>query len=127
GVRHPGTAPRADLLAAGRVSEEDSMATAEDIESLTSFRSRAREFALANLPRAEASPRRPLSMAEAKALQATIFDAGFAGIAVPREYGGAGLTLAHQEVWADEVQAYVVPNPLFVSIGMLGITLLDHG
>jgi alkylation response protein AidB-like acyl-CoA dehydrogenase len=68
-----------------------------------------------------------LTLADAKALQAAIFDAGFAGIAVPRAYGGAGLSLVHQKVWAEEVEGFVVPSPLFVSIGMLGITLLDHG
>jgi len=99
----------------------------EPLESLESFRERARRFVAANLEPAD--PDRParLSMADARALQATIFDAGFAGIAVAREHGGAGLTLAHQKVWAEEVEGYVVPGPLFVSIGMLGITLLDHG
>jgi alkylation response protein AidB-like acyl-CoA dehydrogenase len=105
------------------------MTTAEidvDVESLDSFRERARAFARTSLP-GRGDTRRPMSMAEAKALQAEIFDAGFAGIAVPQEYGGAGLTLAHQKVWAEEVEGYVVPTALYVSIGMLGITLLDHG
>jgi alkylation response protein AidB-like acyl-CoA dehydrogenase len=47
--------------------------------------------------------------------------------AVPEECGGAGLTLAHQTAWAEVVRDYRVPVNLFVSIGMLGITLLDHG
>jgi alkylation response protein AidB-like acyl-CoA dehydrogenase len=100
----------------------------DDLESLNSFRERARPFISANLPKADPNgPRSRLSMAQAKELQAVIFDAGFAGIAVPSEYGGAGLTLAHQKVWAEEVAGYVVPAALFVSIGMLGITLLDEG
>lgn len=100
--------------------------TAGQIEPPESFRERARAFARANLPPMDAG-RRPMTMGEAKALQAVIFDAGFAGIAVPREYGGAGLTLAHQKVWAEEVESYALPLPLYVSLGMLGITLLDHG
>jgi alkylation response protein AidB-like acyl-CoA dehydrogenase len=96
------------------------------IETVGDFRARAARWIAASLP-----PRRPpeqqMAMDEAKALQARIFDAGFAGIAVPAEYGGAGLTLEHQEAWAEEVRDREVPAPLFVSIGMLGITLLDHG
>src|SRR5438067_6935827 len=101
--------------------------TTDNVESLDSFRERARKFIRANLPERTTQRERSLSMADAKALQAVIFEAGFAGIAVPAEYGGAGLTLAHQKVWAEEVEPYVVPTPLFVSMGMLGITLLDHG
>jgi alkylation response protein AidB-like acyl-CoA dehydrogenase len=100
----------------------------EELEDLEHFRARAREFVRANLERADPSgPRRRLSLREAKEVQARIFDAGFAGIAVPRGYGGAGLTLEHQQVWAEEVTGYVVPVPLYVSISMLGITLLEHG
>jgi alkylation response protein AidB-like acyl-CoA dehydrogenase len=100
---------------------------AESAESLESFRARARAFIRSNLPSADPDHPHSLSLADAKALQAVIFDAGFAGIAVPTEYAGNGLSLAHQKVWAEEVEGYVVPVPLFVSIGMLGITLLDHG
>ncbi len=98
-----------------------------DSETPEEFRVRARAFIQANLERADPEDPKRLEQPEAKVLQATIFDAGFAGIAVPKEYGGAGLTLEHQKVWAEEVNGYVVPATLFVSIGMLGITLLDHG
>jgi alkylation response protein AidB-like acyl-CoA dehydrogenase len=96
-------------------------------ESVVAFRTRVRAWLADNLPRRDRSSDGGITLAEAKALQARIFDAGFAGIAVPREYGGAGLTLDHQKAWADEVSGYQVPTNLFVSIGMLGITLLDHG
>jgi alkylation response protein AidB-like acyl-CoA dehydrogenase len=101
-------------------------ATAE-LESIESFQARAREFVAAALPRRDPNGRGGMGMDEAKALQRQIFDAGFAGIAVPTEYGGAGLTLEHQKLWADEVKGYGVPSALFVSMGMLAITLLDHG
>ncbi|HVA07100.1 MAG TPA: acyl-CoA dehydrogenase family protein [Acidimicrobiales bacterium] len=100
---------------------------ADNVDELESFRQRARSFVRNNLSAADPDHPSDLSLAEAKLLQATIFDAGLAGIAVPRAYGGAGLSLAHQEVWAEEVEGYVVPTPLFVSMGMLGITLLEHG
>jgi len=98
---------------------------AEELEGLASFRERARAFIKATLPKLGSTGELP--MAEHKALQAAIFDAGFAGIAFPKEYGGAGLTLEHQQVWAEEVEGHVVPTGLYVSIGMLGPTLLDHG
>jgi alkylation response protein AidB-like acyl-CoA dehydrogenase len=96
-------------------------------ESLEAFRRRARTFIRANLATADPDRPRALSFAEARALQAVIHDAGFAGLAVPADYGGAGLTPQHQGVWAEEVQGFVIPAPLFVSIGILGSTLLDHG
>jgi alkylation response protein AidB-like acyl-CoA dehydrogenase len=99
----------------------------EELETIESFRVRARAFASATLPKRDPSRRRGMTMADAKLLQQQIFDAGFAGIAVPREYGGAGLTLEHQKAWADEIEGHQVPTPLFVSMGMLAITLLDHG
>ena len=87
----------------------------------------SRVWVHANL--APREPNSPIAMTygEARALQSRIFDAGFAGVAVPAIYGGCGLTLEHQKVWAEEVKGYQVPAPLFVSIGILGMTLLDHG
>lgn len=96
------------------------------IESLDDFRERARSFVRTNLPPRRSSAAQ-MPMSEARALQAVIFDSGFAGIALPSTYGGAGLTLAHQKVWAEEVEDRLVPVPLFVSVGMLGPTLVDHG
>jgi len=101
--------------------EEDS------VESVDDFRSRARVWVRENLAARE--PNAPIAMTypEARVVQSRIFDAGFAGIAVPARYGGCGLTLEHQKVWAEEVKGYQMPAPLFVSIGILGMTLLDHG
>ncbi len=99
----------------------------DTIETPEQFRARARAFVQANLERYDPDNPRQLDEEQAKQLQSRIFDAGFAGIAVPTDYGGAGLTLEHQKVWAEEVDGYVVPAALCVSIGMLGITLLDHG
>ncbi len=46
----------------------------------------------------------------------------------PKEYGGAGLTLQHQQAFFDDaVRGRRVPTSYMVSIGMLGPTLLDHG
>src|SRR4051794_243034 len=45
----------------------------------------------------------------ARELQAKLHDAGFAGITVPREYGGQGLSRAHQGAFNAEAAAYAMP------------------
>ena len=97
------------------------------LEPLDTFRSRARDWIRANLrPRSKAANAR-MEPEASRVLQAEIFDAGFAGLAIPEAYGGAGLTLDHQRVWAEETASYVTPDGYMVSIGMMLPTLLDHG
>jgi alkylation response protein AidB-like acyl-CoA dehydrogenase len=98
------------------------MTSTDGVESVDAFRRRARTWIEATLPPVE-EPAVP-----GQQLQATIFDAGFAGIAFPMEYGGAGLTLEHHKVFYDELAAAGRQAPdLMVSVGMIGPTLLDHG
>jgi alkylation response protein AidB-like acyl-CoA dehydrogenase len=99
------------------------MSTEAAMESVDGFRKRATEWIDENLPRWEESP---LSSRE---LQNRIFDGGFAGIAFPKEYGGAALTLEHQKAFYDAATDLdrQIPTTFMVSIGMLGPTLLDHG
>ncbi len=42
-------------------------------------------------------------------LQRKLFDGGFAGICVPRAYGGQGLTAAHQAAFNREIRGYEFP------------------
>jgi alkylation response protein AidB-like acyl-CoA dehydrogenase len=91
----------------------------EDVEH---FRSRARVWIEKNLPAADD----PAEFDDTE-LQNAIFDAGFAGIAYPVQYGGAGLTFEHQRAFFDEAKGRRVPMGFGVSIGMLGPTLLDFG
>jgi alkylation response protein AidB-like acyl-CoA dehydrogenase len=99
--------------------------TDEKVEDLQAFQQRARAWIEANLPHHEDDA------VDSRELQRTLFDAGFAGIAFPSEYGGAGLTLQHQKVFYDVAAAASrqVPQGAFVtvSIAMLGPTILDHG
>ena len=44
-----------------------------------------------------------------RSLQRTLFDGGFAGICVPRAYGGQGLTAAHQAAFNREIRGYEYP------------------
>jgi alkylation response protein AidB-like acyl-CoA dehydrogenase len=110
--------------------------TLDDVEDLDSFRERARTWIRANL-----APTRPrLSFGEMtdeeelaefsrqRAVQRMLFDAGFAGIVVPKEYGGAGLTPAHAQVFSEEIAGFDYP----VMLGVPNFTpclavILDFG
>jgi alkylation response protein AidB-like acyl-CoA dehydrogenase len=92
------------------------------LESVPDFRRRAATWIASHLPGQEGES--PVD----RALQALMFDNGFAGIAFPLEYGGAGLTLEHQKAFFDEAAAQDRQVPSTgVSVGMIGPTILDHG
>jgi alkylation response protein AidB-like acyl-CoA dehydrogenase len=98
------------------------MSTTTDIEDVETFTQRARSWLAANMPKLapgqEAVPvgPRPRSdeeelarIARCRELQAMLFEGGLAGICVPREYGGQGLTMAHQEALNREIVGYDYP------------------
>ncbi len=100
------------------------------------FRARARAWLEANAPHraasdeeAEADTRgRAVVLAEQKAFQARLFDAGFAGITWPKEYGGQGLGSAEQIIWSQESRDYDLPTgAFFIGISMPGNTLVELG
>jgi alkylation response protein AidB-like acyl-CoA dehydrogenase len=63
-----------------------------------------------------------------KTWQHKICDAGYAGIAVPEEYGGQGRTPAEQRIFQQEAARYEIDTGVFsVGIGMVVPTLLAHG
>jgi alkylation response protein AidB-like acyl-CoA dehydrogenase len=93
-----------------------------DATELDEYRATMREWLAANLPRrsAQSMPAEPheLSADEVtagRALQKQVYDAGYVGIAVPTEYGGRGLTGAHERIWQDESADYEVPLPAGVA------------
>ena len=60
--------------------------------------------------------------------QAKKFDAGWAGITWPKEYGGRGGTPIQQIIWSQEAAHYDAPESIFtIGIGMGGPTLMSHG
>ncbi len=113
-----------------------------DTEEQAAFRARVRSFLEAN-----AKPKRARDddeggglfdemeagdeaarVAEAKAFQAKLFDAGLAGITWPKEYGGAGLANRELEIFNEEAAAYELPTGIFlIGHGMCGPTLLALG
>jgi alkylation response protein AidB-like acyl-CoA dehydrogenase len=95
-----------------------------DSEELQEFRQRVRAFTRANLRRVdgrefvralrnERSDEQELAaVARDREVQRMLFDAGLAGICVPTEYGGQGLTPAHQWILNEELVGYEFPTHL---------------
>ena len=103
-------------------------------ESPEAFGARARAWAASNLPRAEGRGIMEVDdeeelriVARARELQKLIFDAGFAGIRYPTEYGGQGLTREHQLAWREATAGYQLPDVFNVTHGILAPTLLQFG
>jgi alkylation response protein AidB-like acyl-CoA dehydrogenase len=96
----------------------------DTVEDLESFRQRARAFIRENLRpigpvtlslRTVRSDEEELAaVARDREVQRMLFEAGLAGICVPREYGGQGLTPAHQRVLNEELAGYEFPMRLQV-------------
>jgi alkylation response protein AidB-like acyl-CoA dehydrogenase len=63
-------------------------------------------------------------------MQRRMYDAGYLGIALPAEYGGRGLTDAHERVWAEESAGFALPLPggiaSSVTLGIVLPTLLAY-
>ena len=107
------------------------------MEDIASFRLRAREWLAAHMPPAEESEagwglfsdeEELQRVNRDRELQRRLFDGGLAGICFPLEYGGQGLTPAHQRVFDEEVAEYQIPVYFQVpTLGVCAATLLDFG
>src|SRR5258708_1189363 len=115
-----------------------STSTDRDLESVESFRERARVWIAGNLTPVSDTPDSKseegggdgdeTAWLHARRLQAKLYEGGFAGICYPREYGGLGLTPAHQRAFNEEGAGYETPallnTPTFT---ICGPTILDMG
>jgi alkylation response protein AidB-like acyl-CoA dehydrogenase len=91
------------------------------------YRSQARAWLAEHFP-GLTGDRPGEELASAKAFQAALYDAGYAGISWPADYGGQGLGQAEQQIFAEEAAGYDLPSrPFMVGIGMCGPTLVDLG
>ena len=109
------------------------MTTAET-ESVESFRARARAWLAENMPRLDEDAPPPAlgdddeEWVRARELQKTLYAGGFAGICFPREYGGLGLSPAHQRAFTQETAGYEMPVQLNIpTFSIVAATLLDMG
>ncbi|OJZ74644.1 acyl-CoA dehydrogenase [Mycobacterium paraffinicum] len=103
-------------------------------ESVADFRSRAKAWLAANLPRLDSEDAMALrrdelpSWRRARELQRKLYDGGFAGICFPREYGGLGLGYEYKKAFDAEALAYEMPLMLNVpSFAICCATILDMG
>ena len=64
--------------------------------------------------------------ARSRELQATLYDAGYAGITLPAEWGGQGLTTRHQQIFDEEVVGYERPGGFGGTFGPILGALLGH-
>jgi alkylation response protein AidB-like acyl-CoA dehydrogenase len=94
------------------------------------FRQEVRSWLMQNVPTGQPSTpaeRRSQSLAWQRAQ----FEAGWAGVAWPREVGGRGLSLLEQLIWFEEYARAGAPSlirdPLFVGISHAGPTLILKG
>jgi alkylation response protein AidB-like acyl-CoA dehydrogenase len=114
----------------------------EDSEEEAAFRAEARAFFESVAPRrtdaddtgnyfamADDDPQtHARHVARNKEWQRAIFDAGWAGITVPTEYGGRGGERWQERIFRQEQARFTVDTGLFaVSLGMVVPTILAHG
>jgi alkylation response protein AidB-like acyl-CoA dehydrogenase len=92
----------------------------DDIEDVADFAARARSWLAENMPRSdpagsgafihqESDEAELNRVARCRELQRMLYDGGLAGICVPREYGGQGLTPAHLAAFSREIVGYDYP------------------
>jgi alkylation response protein AidB-like acyl-CoA dehydrogenase len=68
------------------------------------------------------------AVARDREIQRMLFDAGLAGICIPREYGGQGLTRHHQRVLNRELSGYEYPSRIQApTLSPCAAVLLDFG
>ena len=112
------------------------------MESMDEFRSRVRGWLTAHFPqrdlnrdddRVDIIARAPdghrALVDGGIAMQRQLADAGFMGLKHPEVYGGGGLTAAHDQIVAEEMQGFECPSirPLSLGMGLALPTLLKHG
>jgi alkylation response protein AidB-like acyl-CoA dehydrogenase len=109
-----------------------------DMIDVETFRAEAREWLAANLERRDPDEGPRLrgvnhktteSITAERAIQRTLFDGGYAGITYPTEYGGRGLTPAHERAFNEEAQGYRLPDFGIAggtTFGVCARTMLAH-
>ena len=79
------------------------------IEESEAFRVRCQMFLTEN-----ANAGDPANLQDNRAFLAAASRAGLAGIAYPQEFGGAGLSVAHDRIWREEKAAFNYADRLFI-------------
>jgi alkylation response protein AidB-like acyl-CoA dehydrogenase len=114
--------------------------TERDMEDVEQFRLRARTFIRANLERDTTSTlisalrnehtddEEIAAVAREREIQRMLFDADLAGVCFPKEFGGLGLTVAHQHALNEELSGYEFPARLQApTLAPCAAVLLEFG
>jgi alkylation response protein AidB-like acyl-CoA dehydrogenase len=101
-------------------------------EDLDAFRLRARAWLKDNMPPLPharyAEEQLDSDGMRARELMRMLFDGGFTGLCYPREYGGQGLSPAHQHVFTEESAPYEMPIVFNTpALTICAPTILDYG
>jgi alkylation response protein AidB-like acyl-CoA dehydrogenase len=95
-----------------------------DTPDEAAFRAELRAWLADNNPGLDGLP----DIAAKKAWSRKIYDAGYAGLTWPKEYGGGGASYAHQAILLEEWARAEAPGPLgVIGLGMAGPTIIVHG
>jgi len=101
--------------------------TAEEL----AFRNELRAWLEANVPKDWSEWReKPLeeSFPYLRAWQRKLYEAGWAAVSWPREYGGRGATLMQQAIfWEEMARLQAPPMPNALGLGLIGPTIIAHG
>jgi alkylation response protein AidB-like acyl-CoA dehydrogenase len=98
----------------------------DEVEPVEEFRERACAWLAENVPKRSGDATLPPRGAGGpggrlggeRSLQRKAFEAGFVGITLPKEYGGQGLTPAHEQAFREEAAHYVIiPGPNIACAG----------
>ncbi len=109
-------------------SPEEAAFRAEVRAFLTEHRPDVSPFVADWPPRLVDDERDARFVAAARAWQRVKFDHGFAGLSWPVTYGGQGLSVLHEMVFAEEEGPAALLSGVFsVGIGMVGPTVIAHG
>ena len=102
-----------------------------DPTEASAFRARCREFLdthATGIAIDGPDQRSELEIAANKAFQGKVAAAGLAGLIYPKEYGGAGLTKAHERIWREEYgRSPDMTTQLTISHGMCLPMLAEYG
>ncbi len=102
-----------------------------DTEEQAQFRAELRAWIAANLPEEKRGGRGGAQRFEDPFLREwsrRLYDAGYAGLTWPKEYGGAGAPYSFQAIFYEEMAAAQAPPHIgVIGLGMAGPTIIAHG
>jgi alkylation response protein AidB-like acyl-CoA dehydrogenase len=101
-----------------------------DTQEEAAFRAELRAWIGANLPEERRGGRGGAQRFEefGRDWSRKLYDAGYAGLTWPKEYGGAGAPSSYQGIFYEEMAAAAAPPHIgVIGLGMAGPTIIVHG